>query len=136
MPGYIPRAAKQTKNCVALLPKRPGRAEGEAAWHPEYGSLVWVMVHGLRLAAPLVVAGCARDPDRFKLYLRMMIQLISTRRTDPAVLMEVSSFASHPLSSLLSFSSSALACLTFHAFLNFWRQVCPAPRTSAAHSCP
>ncbi len=66
-----------------------GRAEGEAAWHPEYGSLVWVMVHGLRLAAPLVVAGCARDPDRLKLYLRMMIQLISTRRTDPAVLMEV-----------------------------------------------
>ena len=30
------------------------RKDGEEAWQPEYGSLVWLMQHGLRLCAPRV----------------------------------------------------------------------------------
>ena len=30
------------------------RKDGEEAWQPEYGSLVWLVQHGLRLCAPRV----------------------------------------------------------------------------------
>ena len=40
-------------NKLTLLPSSfPGRVEGEEAWQPDYGTLVWVVQHSMRLVAP------------------------------------------------------------------------------------
>ena len=64
------------------------RKEGEEAWQPEYGNLVWLVQHGLRLCAPRVMPSA----ERKSMLLKTLINLItgaSARYTDPAILMEI-----------------------------------------------
>lgn len=64
------------------------REPGREAWQPAYASIVWVMQHALRLAAPRVLY----NAEQKKLFLQTFVLLLTggnARLTDPAVLMEV-----------------------------------------------
>lgn len=64
------------------------RKEGEEAWQPEYGNLVWLMQHGLRLCAPRVMDSHERKAALLKTLI-MLTTGGAARYTDPAILMEI-----------------------------------------------
>jgi hypothetical protein len=70
------------------MPREAYQPPADVPWQPQYGSMVWVVQHGLRLVAPRM----KYNSDHKKLVLQTFVLLVtgaSARHTDNVLPMEV-----------------------------------------------